>query len=120
MRGDLLIKVEHKPDGAGVIRILGSVDAHTFPDLEHAFKKLDSIGATWIVVDLSAMTYISSIGLNYIVNRRVQLAQKGGDVTLAAPQPAIAKIFKMLGLHDVLRVTETEEQAWAARGAKGK
>jgi anti-anti-sigma factor len=64
------------------------------------------------------MTYISSIGLNYIVNRRVQLAQKGGDVTLVGPQPAIAKIFKMLGLYDVLRVTATEEQAWAARGCQ--
>ena len=83
MRGDLVIKVEPKPDGGGLIRILGSVDAHTFSDLEHAFKKLESIGAIWVVVDLSAMTYISSVGLNFIVNRRVHLVQNDGDVTLA-------------------------------------
>jgi len=80
---------------------------------------LESIGAIWVVVDLSAMTYISSVGLNFIVNRRVHLVQNDGDVTLVSPQPAIAKIFKMLGLYDVLRVTDTEEQAWALRGVRG-
>lgn len=118
MRGDLMIKVEVKPDNAGVIRINGSVDAHTFSDLEHAFAKLNSLGAVWIVVDLSAMTYISSVGLNYLVNRRVHLVQNDGDVTLVAPQPAIAKIFKMLGLDDVLHVTATEEEVWAARNSR--
>ena len=118
MRGDLMIKVETKPDSAGLILIFGSIDAHTFTDLEHAFKKLESVGAVWVVVDLTAMTYISSVGLNYLVNRRVHLVQNDGDVTLVNPQPAIAKIFKMLGLYDVLRVTATEEQAWASRGKK--
>jgi len=115
MRGSLVLKVEPLPDGVGLLRIRGSVDAHTFADFEQALIRLEKEGIVWIMADLSEMDYISSIGLNYLVNRRVHLLQQDGDLVLIKPQPAIAKILKMLGLMEVLRIVSSMEEAWALR-----
>ena len=79
---------------------------------------LTESGTLWLVLDLQGMTYISSVGINLLVNLRVQRRKAGGDCFLVKPQPQVLKILKMLGLLEVLVVTETPEEAWALIKAK--
>jgi anti-anti-sigma regulatory factor len=48
----------------------------------------------------------------------VQRRKVGGEVVLVAPQPSVLKIFKMLGLLEVLVVLPSVEEAWAQIKAK--
>ncbi|HYE97766.1 MAG TPA: anti-sigma factor antagonist, partial [Planctomycetota bacterium] len=112
-KGILSVKLEQRPGLAGLLKVSGSIDAHTFSDFQEGFQRLEAAGHRWVIVDLTHLEYISSVGLNYFVNRRVDLIQKDGDVVLVNPQPAIAKILKMLGLYEVLRVVGTLQEAWA-------
>lgn len=112
MKGVLSVKLEQRPGVAGILRVGGSIDAHTFSQFTEGFQRLEALGHRWVIVDLTNLDYIASVGLNFFVNRRVDLVQKNGDVVLVNPKPAIATILNMLGLHKVLRIVGTMDEAW--------
>lgn len=112
MRGELTIDVLFPADGSAQVRLLGSVDAHTFPRLEQAFADLGRRQVRWLVLDLTELEYISSVGINFLVTARAAQQNQGGDVILVGPQSHIMKIFTMLGLHEVLRVMPSLDAAW--------
>ena len=60
------------------------------------------------------------VGINFLINLRVQRRKAGGEVILVDPQPNVLKILKMLGLLEVLLVAPTVEEAWSQMRAKIK
>jgi anti-sigma B factor antagonist len=112
-KGELNVKVEPRADRAAHVEVEGSVDGHTFDKFRKAMTELADGGTLFLVVDLSEMAYIASVGINFLVNLRVQRRKSGGESILVAPQPQVLKIFKMLGLLEVLVVTATPEEAWS-------
>lgn len=112
MRNELAVQVEMKPERAVFVSLKGSVDGHTFNGLAERFSQLPP-DTLWIVLDLSMMDYISSVGVNFLVRTRVLQRKAGGDCILVRPQPQVHRILKMLGLLEVLVVSGTVEEAWA-------
>jgi anti-sigma B factor antagonist len=116
MRGELTVHVESKGDRAAQVVLEGSVDAHTVERFQKALADLAEGGVLWLVVDLSKMEYISSVGLNVLVNARSERRKAGGDLLLVAPQSHVLTIFKMLGLLEVLPISPTLDAAWTSLG----
>jgi len=111
-RGELKIGVEIKGDRAAQVVLDGSLDAHTFDKFRNALTTLAETGTRWIVLDLSRMIYISSVGLNFLVNARVMQRKSGGEMVLVGPQPQVMTILKMLGLLEVLVLAPSVDEAW--------
>lgn len=64
---------------------------------------------TTLVLDLSALEYISSAGIRCIFKARKALATRHGKVLVSNPQPQIRKVFDMVKavpLSDVFASTE--------------
>jgi anti-sigma B factor antagonist len=122
MKGTLKIQVEPRDAGTLQVSLVGSLDGHTFDQFRKSMTELTQSGHLRFVLDLSKMEYIASVGINFLVNLRVQQRKSGGEVILARPQPHVLKIFKMLGLTEVLVLTQTPEEAWAIlkSGATGE
>lgn len=113
MKSDLTVRVEPKGDKGAQVMVAGSMDAHTFDQFRTVMADLSEAGTMWIVLDLRRMSYIASVGINFLINLRVQRRKIGGEVMMVAPQPSVLKIFKMLGLLEVLLVVPSAEEAWA-------
>jgi len=113
MKNELTVRVEPRADQGAQVVVAGSMDAHTFEKFRSAMTGLTDSGRMWIVIDLSRMNYIASVGINFLINLRVQRRKVGGEVILVAPQPAVLKILKMLGLLEVLVVAASVEEGWA-------
>lgn len=120
MKGSLTIHVENRAEHAAHVVLEGSVDGHTFDHFRKGMQELIDAGNLWFVLDLGKMEYVASVGLNYLVNLRVQQRKKGGEVVMARPQPHVLKILKMLGLHEVLALTRTPEEAWGLLKSKAQ
>lgn len=89
--------------GPAVLAVRGEVDATSAAELETAMVRLlDS--ATPIVIDLSAVPFIDSSGLNAVV--RVLRSRKGAVVALAGATPAIARMIEIRGLDRMVAVHE--------------
>jgi sigma-B regulation protein RsbU (phosphoserine phosphatase) len=88
------------------LHLHGRLDAQTFNDFDSAM--LDVLprvaeGGT-VVLDLSALEYISSAGLRSIAMIRRSMRARGGRTLLLNPQPQVRKVFdivKAVPLHEV-------------------
>lgn len=106
------IRVEPKGDKSVEVSVSGALDAHTFESFFKTMTQLLDAGTLRIVLDLREMTYITSVGINYLVNLRLLRKKAGGDMIIVKPQPAVLNVLQMIGFLEVLSVVETVEAAW--------
>jgi anti-anti-sigma factor len=57
---------------------------------------------TALVVDLTRTTFLSSSGLGLLVRTGKMLAERGGGLALAHPQPGVARLLRAVGLDAVI------------------
>ncbi|WP_017166522.1 STAS domain-containing protein, partial [Xanthomonas phaseoli] len=101
--------------------LTGRLDTHTYQDLDVALSPLLGTRITTLVLDLSALEYISSAGIRCIFKARKALAQRQGKVLVSNPQPQIRKVFDMVKavpLSDVFASTEELDAYLAAMQRK--
>jgi len=57
-----------------------------------------------IVVDMSAVEFCDSTGMNVLLAAHRLASEKGGNLTLAAPRPPVRKILEVTGLQSVFTI----------------
>jgi len=90
----------------------GEIDLYTVPKLQRELTSL--LGASdpvRLVVDLSGVDFCDSTGVNVLLAAHRQAREKGGDLELAAPRPAVRKILQVTGLESVFTVTDDPAHA---------
>ncbi len=109
MRGDVLI-----------VRPEGRIDTTTSEELERWIGTRLEGGSRRLVVDMSAVDYISSAGLRVLLLTLKRL--KGGGVTLVLGglNTSVRQIFELAGFLSIFAVEASADQAVArAAGAAG-
>ena len=90
----LELKIEEKKDkGSFTASLIGSLDTETTPAFE---KKMASILITppkGIILNMEALTYISSLGLAAIFRLKQSLEKNKATLALANLQPNVKRIF---------------------------
>ncbi len=79
-----------------VIKLKGSLDTNTFAQLDTELQRLAGTSATLVVLDLGALSYISSAGIRVIQKGIRALGKHGGMLKLVNPQPQVAKVFEVI------------------------
>jgi anti-sigma B factor antagonist len=84
----------------------GEIDLYTAPRLhsELAAVIANSAPETRIVVDMSGVEFCDSTGMNVLLSCLRQARERGGELELAAPRPAVKKILQVTGLDAVFTV----------------
>jgi len=78
------------------IRLAGSLDTATAPELESQLTSLLAGPVKELVFDLAQLTFISSAGLRVIAGARKQLRQRGGLASFINLQPQIQEVFEII------------------------
>ncbi len=89
-------------DGATVLRIEGSLDAMTTPELRPTLEELIAARTARIVVDLAALKLIDSSGVGAIVSLYKRMRAQGGQVAVRGLRDQPLAIFRLLRLDRVL------------------
>lgn len=97
-----------------VFSVAGKLDALTAPAYEQALDRLMADGANRVIVDFSALEFISSAGLRALLNTTKPMQERGGKLIYAALQGAVWEVFEMTGLLTVFEVCDSLEQAFDA------
>jgi anti-anti-sigma factor len=99
------------PDGVVVVAS-GELDVGAADDLrEHLRAALDA-GATRVVIDLSAVSFIDSLSLAAIVGARRRLAP-GGRLAVVATHHYVRLILDAAGVASIVDVYATRDEAQA-------
>jgi len=92
-------------DGQYRLRLSGELDLATAPWLRDHLAGIAANGAECVVVDVSGLSFIDSTGLSVLVDGWKRLRERGGDLVLESPSPAVAKVLDIAGLKDVFHAT---------------
>ena len=81
-----------------LIKLSGALDMHGVGDVEKEFVRLCTGENVCVLVDLSKVNYISSIGIPLLINSARSLARQGGRMALLNPQRAVENVLELTGI----------------------
>lgn len=99
-----------------LVAVVGSLDSNTSPQAQQALDAILSGGARKVVVDLTALDYISSAGLRVLLGTVKRLGgtgggQGGGALRLFGLNETVREVFDISGFSTILAVFATEADA---------
>jgi len=101
-------------DNITKIIVEGFLDAHTVPEMEKVIQELLQQHQYRLIVDFSALSYISSAGLGVFMSVIGDVKSNNGDIVLMKMPPKIYKVFDLLGFTEIFSIVDNEEAAISA------
>lgn len=102
---------EEKRGEVMIVALSGRLDAVTSPDVEKRLLALIAQGNVRLALDLSGLSYISSLGLRVLMAVAKQVQTGGGRLALAAFSNTVQEIFKLAGFTELFSVHQTVDEA---------
>lgn len=87
------------------------IDLDSSRDLGALFEALVDGGAVKILLDMTGLEYIDSMGIGTVISSAKLVRKKRGDVVMIGVTPDLDKIFRVVNLHRVIKMFETEDEA---------
>ena len=107
-----------KPAGRRVT-LRGRLDTLTAPQLEGALAPLFAAPEVRsLVFQLDALEYISSAGIRCVIRAHRAMADRGGQVAIVNPQPAVRKVFEIVKALPPERIFASEAEFDASLEAR--
>lgn len=98
-------------DNFYIVQIFGDIDASSSIKLDKTIGNAIQNDNHKILVDFTGVDYISSAGLGVFVAYIQDSADKDIKFTLFGLKAEVYDIFEISGLHQLLTITETKEEA---------
>jgi len=98
-------------NGVAICRLTGRIDGLTSPDLESTLSSVIKEGPPRLILDMRAVTYISSAGLRCILATAKRAKAANGGLAVFGLQPAVQEVFEVSGFQNVLPVVSDENEA---------
>jgi anti-sigma B factor antagonist len=99
--------------GHTVLSPLGEIDFATGPQLKEAITERLVAGDVHLVVDLLAVEFIESTGLDALIGGRRRAQALNGSLSLVCTDTPVLKVFRITGLDKVFDIFDTVEAATA-------
>ena len=107
------MNVQDVERGATLIVLRGRLDREGASAIESRFNDLAGSQKP-LIVDLSEVTYIASMGMRMFLVVGKTIVQHGGKMVLMAPSPDVAGVLKTAGIYTAIPVRATLDDALAA------
>lgn len=108
----LLVK-NNVADGVLKVELTGSLDVSGSSAIEGAMEEIAAENNK-VVIDLSKVDFIASIGIRVLVKTAKAVSEKGGKLSVFGPTEEASRVLKTTGLDILLRVASDEAGAVAA------
>lgn len=68
-------------------------------------------GQNQLVIDCERLSFVTSMGLGMLLRVHARARKRGGEVKLAGVQPAVAEVFRVVRLNEVMPIFPTVQAA---------
>jgi anti-sigma B factor antagonist len=94
-------------DDHTIVTIAGEIDLYTAPRLHSELAALLTEGMpARVVIDMSGVEFCDSTGMNVLLSCLRRARERGGELEIADPKPAVRKILQVTGLDSVFTLVE--------------
>jgi anti-anti-sigma factor len=105
---------EDREDGVRLIHLSGRLDLEGSQQIDLKFAALTALDQRTVVVDLTEVDFVASLGLATLVHGARTLGARGGRLLLAGPQENVAKMLNATQIGRVIPVFDDVALALAA------
>ena len=91
----------------------GDLDLATAPALREQLVDVSRAGATLVVLDLTRVPFLDSVGMSVIIGGHKRLRHTGSRLHLAAPTAPVRRVLGLARLDTFIPVYETVTEAEA-------
>jgi anti-anti-sigma factor len=89
------LTTEQMADGVEKIALSGRMDITGAQEIGDRFAFLTTTRPALIVIEMSEVSFLASIGIRTLVSSAKSLSRRGGRMVLASPQPLVAEVLKL-------------------------
>jgi len=93
-------------EGETIVRVAGDLDATGAPALRSQLVETMESATHRVVLDLSAVDFLDSLGLSMLVAAHRRAHELGIDFVLASPSPASRRVLEITRLTDLFTIVE--------------
>ena len=97
--------------GAGIIALTGDLDFQSFRELEQAFELAMTSGPERVIVEISGVPHIDSVGLGTLTRLWREANKKGVTVALAGPRKNVSSMIKLVNLDGRIKLFNSVSEA---------
>ena len=94
-----------------LIKLTGKLDVYGVNSIDIEFIRCCSGDHLRVLVDLSGVNYISSIGIPMLINSAKTVASRGGKLALLKPRPHVAEVLELTGIPLIIPIYSDLESA---------
>jgi anti-anti-sigma factor len=105
-------------NGVGLVTVTGLLNSAIAESFRNQFGTWlqSQPGVKQVVVDLGGVSYMDSSGLGALFGAFKRIAERGGDMHLARPQPMVKTVLEITCTNRILRLFGSVEEALHAAG----
>lgn len=97
--------------GIRLIRLEGRLDLNGTYSIEVQFVNRCAGDGVRVLVDLSGVSYVSSVGIPMLVNTAKSVVSRGGKVAFLSPQENVVKVLELVGVSQVIPIYHDQKAA---------
>jgi anti-anti-sigma factor len=102
-----------------VITLCGEADMATIAQFRAPITAQLARGTRCLTIDVSQLSFADSMSIRILVLAAKTLKERGGDLVLLRPQPAVARILEIMGADQVITIRgEAHGEPGSAAGAR--
>jgi anti-sigma B factor antagonist len=101
-------------DGWEIVEVTGELELATAPRLRQQVVSLVGANCVRVVLDLTRVDFIDSVGLGVVVGALKRTRGRGGDLRVVAPQERVRSLFAVTRLDEIIEVVDSVEAALGA------
>jgi len=98
-------------NGIGLIKLGGKLDIIGTGEIETKFTGYCSGDNIRMIVDLSGVDFLASIGIRMLVTTAKSVASRGGKMVLLNPIPEVLSILEITGIPSIIPIYSQLESA---------
>ena len=98
-------------DGIRLIKLDGRLDLNGTYSIEVQFVNQCAGDNVRVLVDLSGVNYVSSVGIPMLVNTAKSVVSRGGKMAFLSPQDNVLKVLELVGVTQVIPIYNNQSKA---------
>jgi anti-sigma B factor antagonist len=104
---------EQERDGISVFELEGRIDTQGAEEMDRALQAAIAEGKHKMILDLSAVNYISSAGLRTLADVLTQNREHEGDLKLVGLNQKVLRVLHIIGFDKFFAIYEATDAALA-------
>jgi len=99
-------------NGIRLIELEGRLDLNGTYSIEVQFVNRCAGEKVRVLVDLSGVNYVSSVGIPMLVNTAKSVVSQGGKMAFLNPQENVVKVLELVGVTQVIPIYYDQKEAF--------